>query len=815
MRRLLILVSLLYCQFAQGQAWSPFLDPSRATTWAGNAGFTITNYTTACSGSPPSLATGSGNAAANTTAITNAIATCNSTHNVVNLPAGTYYINALTITASTPVVVRGAGSSAPGNSCSAGSTCLIENSSAACGGTGGDAGICVTSNPYYYSQSSQATYGSGSRQCLWTGGYTQGSTSITINSCGGTATSNGLVVGQMIVMDQANDLTDNGGIFLCDTWTWPESSDTQPCTVNDSTSGQNVDGRPVTISGKTYTMSQKQFALITSVSGSGTGPYTVGISPGVYFNNIHSGAQPGVWFPSFMTHIGLENFYVDGTAVSGGENITITGCYQCWIKGIASYNAGRAQVLLNNGMNNVVRDSYFFQSQSHSEESYTVEFEQTSADLVENNIMQQLTNPIMSGNTTGSVVDYNLAIGGVYVSPNYLQSSYSSHNAGNDMNLYEGNNLLNISTDDTWGSSNTETYFRNFLVAWQKQSSGPHYNTSPFIARAYSRVHNLIGNVMGMPAFGSTGAYHTNYQSYATSATGGVNQSLLSVSIYSLGWTGNTETTAGTCGTPQCDSVVFPTLMRWGNYDVVNAATQWNSTEASPAAVSYVNANFSTSYFNTLAQTLPTSLAYTSVPVVAGGTCGSGGTGFSWWCNPTTNTRPPFPPIGPDVTTGNVGICNGGTYSGALSTSASYCTGGGSLASAWASHAAAIPAEICYQAVMNGPPDGTGSMLGFNAAGCYEADTSSTYSITVTSPTNGSVVDSQSLINCPSTCSTSSATGTDTLTATPSGGYTYGSWGGGTCSGSDITPCSVSGAATVTASFVLAAVTAPSIPSFN
>jgi hypothetical protein len=90
----------------------------------------------------------------------------------------------------------------------------------------------------------------------------------------------------------------------------------------------------------------------------------------------------------------------------------------------------------------------------------------------------------------------------------------------------------------------------------------------------------------------------------------------------------------------------------------------------------------------------------------------------------------------------------------------------------------------------------TGSAPNIGALGA-----SSTYSITVTSPSNGSVADSQSLISCPSTCSTSSATGTDTLTATPSGGYTYGSWGGGTCAGSDATPCSVSGTATVTATF--------------
>jgi len=93
--------------------------------------------------------------------------------------------------------------------------------------------------------------------------------------------------------------------------------------------------------------------------------------------------------------------------------------------------------------------------------------------------------------------------------------------------------------------------------------------------------------------------------------------------------------------------------------------------------------------------------------------------------------------------------------------------------------------------------------------GAYEYSSGSTYSITVTSPSNGSVVDSQSLISCPSTCSTSSASGPDTLTAVPNSSYTYGSWGGGTCSGSDATPCTVSATASVTASFTATPVSAP------
>ena len=86
-RLLLFLVG--FSLTASAQNWSPFLDPSRAVDWT-SAGFTIPNYTANCA-TQPSLATGSGAASANATAIQNALNSCDATHNVVNIPAGTFY----------------------------------------------------------------------------------------------------------------------------------------------------------------------------------------------------------------------------------------------------------------------------------------------------------------------------------------------------------------------------------------------------------------------------------------------------------------------------------------------------------------------------------------------------------------------------------------------------------------------------------------------------------------------------------------------------------------------------------------------------
>jgi hypothetical protein len=291
----------------------------------------------------------------------------------------------------------------------------------------------------------------------------------------------------------------------------------------------------------------------------------------------------------------------------------------------------------------------------------------------------------MFGQATGAVVDYNFSIDNQFVN-NYINGAYTGHNAGNEFDLWEGNNFVAFMSDNGWGSTTQQTLFRNMAIGW---AIGRTNATFPIMWRSYVRDYNMIGNVLGQPG------YHNNYQAYANSTTGGVNYSSENTSIYSLGWGGGL---ASNCGAPPCDALVYSTLMRWGNYDTVNAATRWNTTEASPAANTYVNANFTSSYFNTLSQILPPSLYYTSAP--------------SWW--PSGKA---WPPIGPDVSSGNVGTCSG-TYSGAQATSSSQCSGG-TLSTAWASHVTSIPAQDCYLKVMSGPPDGSGGLLSFDANTCY------------------------------------------------------------------------------------------------
>jgi hypothetical protein len=639
------------------QTWSTFLDSSRAVDWTG-AGFSIPNYTTNCALQPTLTANSSGAASANTTAIQNALKSCDPTHNVVNIPAGTYYVAGLTFGTQGMQVLRGAGPR---------STYIYTTGTVACGGFWSS--TCMTAP--------DATDYSSTVGCSWTAGLAKGSTTLTLSSCSGAPP-----LKKMLILDQANDTTDNGGIYVCD-------GVTSNCNVegNGSHNGRFVNGA--------Y-HSQQQVVTVAGVTSLGAGSYSITISPGVAFNNIRAGQNPQAWWPGFVQNIGLENITMDhGPDTTSNALLMMRSCYQCWVKNARFMNGTFSHVHAFLSANDVIRDSYFYQSQSHTSTSYGLEFTGSSGILVENNIFQQITNPIMANQFSASVIGYNYAVDSLWGSTGSWtgQAPDAGHDAGNSMNLWEGNNFPGIWNDDTWGASPSNTLFRNMLPGFQKAQNITG-DTHPVSLELGARAHNIAGNVLGQSG------YQIYYESYATSSTAGVNggASAASRAIYALGWTGNGGS-GGCNGPPVCDPLTRSTLMRWGNYDTVNNAVMWNATEASPGPAAYVNANFTPSYFTSLVRSLPSSLYYNSKP--------------SWW--PSTKA---WPPVGPDVSSGNLGICSGGTLAGAQATSASQCTGG-TFVTAYASHAASIPTHDCYLNVMNGPADGTGSVLNFDAGLCY------------------------------------------------------------------------------------------------
>ena len=649
--RVVVIVSILLCVSGTcfGQQWSGIIDPSRAVDWsrAGVPGG-IPNRTTQCG---PTIAPYIGTAGT----INNAIAACPAGQ-FVSLGSGTFALSS-GISMKSGVVLRGQG---------ANSTFLVLAGSAGCGYT---AGVCLAPDTI-------PSPGDEKNVCDWMAGYSKGATNITLANCGTTSPARGsisnLKVGSLIILDQVDEATDNGQIWNC--------AVSGICGNTDPGGGQRTNGP--TVSG-IANRSQQQTVTVTSCDGNSTAGHAcasgtnIAISPGLYMPNWRTGQKPQAWYANaYLTNAGLEDVSVDGSSVGANYNVVIGACSQCWVKGIRSMWASRSHITLDASAHCTIQDSYFYQSLTHQSVSYTVEiFWGGSDNLIQNNISQQVTDsmPNCNGGCEGNVFSYNFAIDDVWMqSLGWMQPSFYQHAAGDALNLWEGNIGPGYASDQVHGTHHFETLFRNRLVGNQAAGCGSagvntcSQQTIPVYLYSGSRYFNLVGNVLGQAG------YHNTYASIG-SATDSPNGN---TSIYCLGASGN-ECNPYTplnsyCLGASCtahgdyDPQVSTYLMRWGNWDTVNNASRFLASEV-PSALSL--------YANQVpgSQALPASFYLSSKP--------------SWFGSI------PYPPIGPDVTNGNV-VGVGG-------------------------HANANPAQNCYLKIMGGSVNGTGVALSFNAATCY------------------------------------------------------------------------------------------------
>jgi hypothetical protein len=626
-----LVVFMGWPRLVNAQLWSGIVDTSRAINWtqAGVVGGIPSANWTQCGST---IAAGS-----SASTIQSAINSCASNHYVL-LAAGTFNLSTGLVMKSN-VALRGAG---------ANQTFLVFTGSVGC--FSGGATVCFTGDGSY--EGSPQVQPGGSQAATWSGGYSQGATQITLSNVG----SNGLNNGQFIFLDQANVASDNGNFFVCHT-------QTLPCSLEGGPPGRVIGG---------IIHSQVQVVQVTagcSVACTGAGPFTVTISPGLYSPNWSGSSSPGVWWLSMVQYAGLENLSIN---TSGGseENIGVFNAYNCWVTGVRSVSSQRAHVWIVDAAHTTIQNNYFYGTLNAQSQSYGIEQDLTSDNLITNNITQHVTTPYMFGNGLGNVMSYNYTIYDFYgVTPTFLiQAANTGHDAGAEYNLYEGNIMSGLAGDDFHGTSGFNTAFRNALPGWEV---GINNDETAVIFGPYNRYENIVGNVLGMPGIQSSYSGNSNN------------------SIYDLG-AGNSE--HGITVPP--DPEVATTMLRWGNYDSVHAATQFNTAEVPSGISSYGNAV-------PASQTLPPSFYLSAPPAI--------------W--PAFSK--PWPPIGPDVTGGNVGQCTSGTFNHAFALSSSQCAGGTFTPSVQAGHVNTIPAMDCYLNTMHGPLDGSGSALSFNASQCY------------------------------------------------------------------------------------------------
>jgi len=623
--------SLLCVLFALGfsgsaRAQQTVVSASRSIDWrnAGvNGGIPVRN--TICATLNPG---------ATAAQINSAISSCPSGQ-VVKLNAGTYNIGGVDFGGGkSNVTLRGAG---------ADQTFLVFNSNVSCHGFSAD--VCMESSDLNWR-------GGLSNQTNWTAGYAKNTTTITLASVPN------LKVGFPLILDQLDDTSDNGGIMVTDsngTMSSTSPGISGPYSLEGNNGGAQRPGRQ-----------QLQVVTVTGCGGvttpgaacSGTN-VAVTISPGLHMPNWRASQSPNAWWATSPSQgLGLENVSLDhsGTSYVG---IEVFNCLNCWVSGVRSVNSARAHVQVLLSARVTVRDSYFFLTQNSISQSYGFECFTGSDLLVENNIFQAIASPEMiNGACSGLVVAYNFSINDYYTGGSrYSLPATMTHTAGVDNVLYEGNAGNQLNGDVFHGTHHFITAFRNRWSGTQPACwvSGSPYasatfgscnnNLVPVSLSSFSRFFSVVGNVLG------TAGTNTGYES--------------GVAIFDLGG-GNTEN--GVVVPP--DPNVRTTLMRWGNYDTVNASNRFNAAEV-PSSLSGAQA----AYSNPVPpdQTLPASFYLPGRP--------------GWW--PAGKA---FPPIGPDVTGGNIANVGG--------------------------HAYTIPAQDCFTSI-GGPADGTGPVRSFNPLNCY------------------------------------------------------------------------------------------------
>jgi len=547
---------------ASAEPWSGILDPSRAIDWS-HAGIPggIPNRATICASLDP---------VSSAAEIDAAIASC-PPEQVVFLTPGTFTLSA-GLNMKSDVTLRGAG---------ANRTKLVFTGTTPC-----DRG--PPPYPVICFKGSFSWAGGVENSADWTAGYAKGTTVITLSN-----TPNLRAGESFLILDQVDDAADGGDIYNCG--------------IANGCVSQGSDGMRTAPGGY---RNQRQIVKVTAIAGN-----QVTITPGIYMPNWRSSQAPQAWWPTtVLRRAGIENMTIQ--PVDGGGGINIQNAMECWITGVRSVKVappggpggGRNHVWLTMTRGNEIRSNYFYGSGGQSQ-SYGIEWYPGSDNLVENNIFQHVTSPMLVGTGSGDVLAYNFAIDDLYTpgGGGWMQPNYAGHNGGDAMLLIEGNDGLGAGTDNIHGTHHFLSFFRNHFHGDPNKTA----NTATMHLWRYSRFFNIVGNVLGRLG------YYTTYETDLGTDD---------VDIYSFG-----QPDSGASGDPRTRE----TAMRWGNYDTVSARSRFDAAEVPSGLTNFANPV-------PASQVLPASLYLSGKP--------------SWW------GTMPWPAVGPDVAGGDIPGYDGHAY---------------------------------------------------------------------------------------------------------------------------------------------------------
>lgn len=348
------------------------------------------------------------------------------------------------------------------------------------------------------------------------------------------------------------------------------------------------------------------------------------------------------WQTGTLTGVGLESFRIirpSTAAVIGLNNVA-----DSWVQRIAQ--GGSTGVALGiyvvDSRNITIRQNWLDPMAGGGGgqfTSYGINMTQVSYSLVENNILKQVESPIMlNAGSSGTVLAYN------YENFTTGEGGIQLHEEGAAMNLFEGNAVLKFWFDTIHGNTQLNTAFRNHT-----------FNTEAGMdIWTYNRWYNLIGNVLAGDVV------------YKTLSTDTTRYNRWGHYCFRLGYGSQYEgpenhdpVDVGSSNQAH-DPLVGASAMLWGNYCASGASTRFLSAEVPTGDAVFPNAVPAD-------QTLPASFYYAAKP--------------AWW--PTAKA---WPPIGPDVTGGNVSGLGG--HVNTIPAGDCYTSAGGALSN--------FAPEVCY-----------------------------------------------------------------------------------------------------------------------
>src|ERR1019366_784075 len=390
----LFLLLLIIPSCVNAQAWTGIIDPSRAVDWS-QAGAHIVEPTNQCGTTIAPEGTLASPVVP--TNISNAIAACTG-GGYVQLGSGTFYLskgggfwngNGW----NSHVVVRGQGANST----------FIYFVGGSVGGGNNNSAIAL--------EGSGVSTISEQNVCNWIANYSKGTATIQLGNCGSTTPTVGsvsnLAVGTLLVLDQVDLTADNGTTWNC--------AVNYTC-ANSGTGGIiRTDGTCTAGGPAPCARSQSQGVVVTSITTTGgscspTSP-CVGITSALYIPTWTGAQLPQAWFGTrAVTGDGIENMSIDASNATGlGNIIEIETCLGCWVSGVRTIDAPAYHVYMFMVWHSVVKDSYFYKSQSGGAVSYGIGLNYTWDSLVQNNICHQVTDscPGMNSSAEGNVSAYN------------------------------------------------------------------------------------------------------------------------------------------------------------------------------------------------------------------------------------------------------------------------------------------------------------------------------------------------------------------------------------------------------------------------